>query len=36
MLDFTEGWTWFIAGLATTTVFALAVVVFAYVAQRAE
>lgn len=36
MLDFTDGTTWFICGLAITTLVASLIVVFAYFAQRAE
>jgi hypothetical protein len=36
MLDFTEGWSWFIAGLGTTLFFVLLLVVFAVFARRAE
>ena len=36
MLDFTDGTTWFLCGLAVTLFFAALVVVFAMVAQRVE
>lgn len=36
MLDFTDGSTWFFAGLSVTALFVAIVVVFAFVAQRVE
>lgn len=36
MLDFTQGWSWFVAGLGTTLFFALLVIVFAAFARKAE
>lgn len=36
MLDFTDGTTWFVCGLAVTMLVASLVVVFAYLAQRTE
>ena len=36
MLDFTEGWTWFATGLATTLFFAALVVAFGLLAGRVD
>ena len=36
MLDFTDGTTWFLSGLAVTLFFATLVAVFALLARRVE
>jgi hypothetical protein len=36
MLDFTQGGTWFTAGLSTTLILVLLMLVFVFFARRAE
>ncbi len=36
MLDFTQGSTWFLAGLGTTVFLVLLMLLFVFFAQRAE
>ena len=36
MLDFTQGLTWFVAGLSTTIFLVLLMLVFVFFAERAE
>jgi hypothetical protein len=36
MLDFTQGASWFVAGLSTTLILVLLMIVFAFFARRAE
>lgn len=36
MLDFTQGSSWFLAGLGTTIFLVLLMLLFAFFAQRAE
>lgn len=35
-MDFTQGWTWFVAGLCLTLFFALLAVAFAVIAKHSE
>lgn len=36
MLDFTQGWSWFVAGLSTTLFLTLLLVVFVFFASRSQ
>jgi hypothetical protein len=36
MLDFTEGWTWFLAGLGATLLVFLLLLVMVFFARRSE
>ena len=36
MLDFAEGWTWFLAGLGATLLFFLLLLVMVFFARRSE